>query len=111
MRVRDVMTPDPKVVQARATLEEAAAIMALLHVGPLPVVDQGRLVGVLTDRDIVVRSVAAGADPVQATVAEAMTAEAITCHPDDDVAEAARLMKEYHVRRLVVVDPDGQPIG
>ena len=69
MQVKDVMTRDVATVDATATLEAAAAMMSVLDVGPLPVRDGEKLVGLITDRDIIVRAVAAGLDPIQAASA------------------------------------------
>ena len=111
MQVKDVMTRDVTAIQPDATLEEAAAAMALLDVGPLPVCAGERLVGMLTDRDIVVRAVATGLDPIQARVRHVMTPAVVSCFEDEDVREAARLMEEHKIRRLVVLDRDEQLVG
>jgi CBS domain-containing protein len=111
MKVREVMTRDFAVVHPDSTLQEAADRMRQRDVGPLPVCDNDRLVGMITDRDITVRSTAEGLDPWTAQVREAMTKEVICCSEDDDIAEAARLMKEKHVRRLLVLDHNRRLVG
>ena len=103
MQVRDIMTPDVQVVAPEATVQEAASLMRGLDVGPLPVCDGERLVGMLTDRDIVVRSTAQGQDPKSTPVREVMTPEVIFCFEDQDVEEAAELMRQHQVRRLLVL--------
>ena len=111
MQIRDVMTRDVSAIHPDATLEEAATAMALLDVGPLPVHDGTRLVGMLTDRDIVVRAVATGVDPIQTQVRHAMTPAVVYCFDDQGVQEAASLMEKHKVRRLVVLDRDERLVG
>ena len=111
MQVRDVMTRGVEVVRPDATLQEAAAKMDELDVGPLPVCDGGRLVGFVTDRDITVRATAAGRDPRATRVREVMTTDLLYCFEDQDGAEAAALMAERQVRRLPVLDRDEHLVG
>ena len=111
MQVKDVMTRGAECVRPEATLQEAAQKMKSLDVGPLPVCDNDRLAGMLTDRDIVVRAVAEGKDPRTAKVREAMTPEVVYCSEDDDVADVARLMNEKQVRRLPVLDCNRRLVG
>ena len=111
MQVRDVMTPDPRTVQPGDTLQAAARAMDELNVGVLPVVEGGRLVGLLTDRDIVIRSTSAGQDPRTATVADAMTAEVRSLPEDARVLDAVRTMEEGQLRRVPVVDAGGTLVG
>jgi CBS domain-containing protein len=112
MQVKDVMTRGAECARPDDTLQEAARRMKDLDVGPLPVCgDNDRLVGMLTDRDIVVRAVAEGLDPRTAKVREAMTEGVTYCFEDDEVAEAARLMKEKQIRRLVVLNRDKRLVG
>src|SRR5438552_4661928 len=107
MKVKDVMTKGAECVGPDASLQEAARKMKDLDVGPLPVCgDNQKLVGMLTDRDIVIRAVAEGKDPRTARVRDAMTEGVCYCFEDDDVAEAARLMKDKQIRRLVVLNRD-----
>jgi CBS domain-containing protein len=111
MKVREVMMRDVAVVHPDSTLQEAADRMRQLNIGPLPVCDNDRLVGMITDRDITVRSTAEGLDPWTAQVREAMTADVVYCSEDDDVAEAARLMNEKQVSHLVVLDRNRRLAG
>jgi CBS domain-containing protein len=111
VQIVDVMTPNPRTVQPGDTLQSAAQMMDDLNVGVLPVADGGRLVGMLTDRDIVIRSTSAGQDPRTAPVSDAMTGEARTLSADASVLDAIRMMKEQQLRRIPVVDPDGKLIG
>ena len=110
LRCRDLMTKNVRTATAETTLREAAVMMREGDVGAVPVVDQGRLVGIVTDRDIVVRAVAEG-KPVDAPVRDAMTTQLVTASPDDFVFEAARLMGEKQVRRLPIVDAEGSLAG
>lgn len=111
MQVKDVMTRGAECVRPDATLQEAAQKMKSLDVGPLPVCDNDRLVGMLTDRDITVRAIAEGKDPRATQVRDAMTAGISYCFEDDDVANAAGLMKEKQIRRLVVLNRDKRLAG
>ncbi len=110
MKVRDIMTRDPSTLAPTATLGEAATIMKQEDCGSVPVVEAGRLIGIVTDRDIVVRVVAAGKDPKTELVSEAMTADPVTVEPDASVDEAQRVMADRQVRRLPVVE-DGKLVG
>ncbi len=111
MQLKDVMTRDVEVVHPDATLQEAARMMKALDVGPLPVCDGEQVVGMLTDRDITVRATAAGRDPTTTKVREAMTPEVVALFEDQDVEEAARLMQERQLRRLLVLGPDRHVVG
>lgn len=107
MFVREVMTRHAATVGADETLEAAARKMKELGIGALPVLDRGQLAGLVTDRDLAVRAVAAGADPRRAHVREAMTPQVIACREDDELEEAARRMEERAVRRIMVLDREG----
>jgi CBS domain-containing protein len=111
MQVKDVMTHSVVLIDPDSTLQEAAEKMKELDIGVLPVSENNRLVGMLTDRDITVRSVADKHDPRTDKVREAMTPEAIFCFEDQDVSEAAKLMKQKLVRRLAVLNRDKQLAG
>jgi CBS domain-containing protein len=104
MKIKDVMTRDVETVRPDQTLQEAATKMKALDVGPMPVTEGDRLVGVLTDRDIVVRGVAEGRDARTTKVRDAMTSDVVSCREDDDVKDAANKMKDRQIRRIVVVD-------
>ena len=110
MKVRDLMTSDPASVGPDDVVAQAATLMRQEDCGSLPVVKDATLVGIVTDRDIAVRSVAAGADPKRQHVSEIMSADPITVAPDSDADDAARIMAEHQVRRLPVVE-DGHLLG
>jgi len=111
MQIIEVMTPNPKTVQPSDTLQFAAQLMDALNVGVLPVTEGSRPVGMLTDRDIVVRSTSAGQDPRTATVSDAMTGEVYSLPTYASVLNAIRMMKEQQLRRVPVVDPRGMLVG
>lgn len=104
MQIADIMTRGLQSVQPGDTLQAAAQAMDQLNVGVLPVCRDGQLVGMLTDRDIVVRSTAAGQDPRGTTVAEAMTATVHSVRDSASVLEAVRIMQEFQLRRVPVLD-------
>lgn len=105
-QVRDVMTQNPTSCNPSATVVDAAKVMASEDVGSVPVVKDGRLAGVVTDRDIVVRVLAEGRDPNSTTVGEIASSDLETVSPDDDLDTALRRMASGKVRRLPVVEGD-----
>jgi CBS domain-containing protein len=111
MFVRDIMTRHAECTRPSASLQQAAERMQQLNVGSLPVCENDRLVGMITDRDITVRSVAEGHDPEQDRVSDAMTAGVAYCFEDQDVEEAARLMNERQIRRLPVLNREKRMVG
>lgn len=111
MKIRDLMAADIEAIDPDAVLEEAALRMAETGCGLVPIMEKGRIVGIVTDRDIVVRAVARGWNIEETTVEEIMTSEVLHCREDEEAAEAARLMARHRVRRLVVLGPDGELAG
>jgi CBS domain-containing protein len=107
--VRDIMTENPIVISPDETLQEAAQKMKEYDCGFLPVGSRDKVVGAITDRDIVVRVVAEGGDASKIKVGDAMTNLVCACRPDDTLADAAAKMRDDAVSRLVVVD-DGNKI-
>jgi CBS domain-containing protein len=110
MKVREIMTRDPATLGPTSTCGEAATIMKQEDCGSVPIVEGGRLVGIITDRDIVVRIVAAGKDPKTCRVSDALTADPVTIGPDASVDEAQKVMADRQIRRLPVVE-DGRLAG
>lgn len=108
--VRDVMTPGVVAVRPDASLVEAAQLMRAQDIGDVLVADEAQVVGVLTDRDIALRAVADGADPLTVSAEAVCTPHPVAIGPDDEVTTAVALMREYAVRRLPVVQ-DGQAVG
>jgi len=112
MKVSDVMTKGVECTRPDTTLQKAAERMRQLGVGSLPVCgEHDKLVGLLTDRDITIRSVSEGHDPWVDRVLDAMTPEVFHCFEDQDVSEAAKLMKDKQIRRLVVLNRDKRLVG
>lgn len=109
--LEQVMTRDVETVNPEDTLQEAAEKMRALNVGPLPVTDGDKLVGIITDRDIVVRAVALGHDPSSSRVSDIMSDEVQSCPIDTSIENAAKMMKDKQIRRLLVVDNNQKLVG
>ncbi|GAB2609035.1 CBS domain-containing protein [Streptomyces capparidis] len=109
--VRDLMTAGVTAVRPQASLTEVARLMRDHDIGDVVVARGDDVLGVVTDRDIVVRAVAEGADPHLATAESVCSSPAETVSPEDDAESAARMMREFAIRRLPVVDEDGRPVG
>jgi CBS domain-containing protein len=105
MKLRDVMTPNPRTLDSTATVQDAARVMRDADTGVVPIVENGKPVGLITDRDIVVRAVADGAEPTR-PVRELATDTLVTAEPDMSTGEAAALMGQHQVRRLLVCEGD-----
>ena len=105
------MTSGVRCVAPDTKLTAAAKLMGELDVGALPVCDNDRLAGMVTDRDIAVRAVAQGRDPNQTTVQDVMTGGIVFIYEDDDVEEAARLFETKRIRRLPVLNRDKRMVG
>jgi CBS domain-containing protein len=110
MKASDVMSRDVQVVTCETTLRQAAELMRTRDIGSLPVSRDGALVGMVTDRDIVVRAIAEGFD-IQSPVSRVMSENLKTCHVDQSVDAVAAQMSELGVRRLPVVDDASQIVG
>ncbi|MEU9291006.1 CBS domain-containing protein [Streptomyces sp. NPDC048275] len=108
--VREVMTPGVVAVRPDASLVEAAQLMRAQDIGDVLVAGDHQVIGVLTDRDITVRAVADGADPLTVSAHAVCTPHPVVVGPDDAVSEAIRLMRDHAVRRLPVIE-DGHPVG
>jgi len=104
--IKEVMTSQVKTCEPDATVMEVAKVMAQEDVGPVPIVEEGRLTGIVTDRDIVVRVVAEGRDPSSTTVGEIASRDLVTVSPDDDLDAALEQLAQNQVRRIPVVDGD-----
>jgi len=110
MRVSECMTRDVTIADPQETICDAAQMMAECDTGALPVGENDRLVGVITDRDIAIRAVAAGMGP-NATVRDVMSGEVMYCYEDDDVEDVLRNMGELQLRRLPVLSRDKRLVG
>jgi CBS domain-containing protein len=111
MQVSEVMTRGVEWILPDASLKEAAAKMKSLGAGSLPVCDNDKPIGMLTDRDITVRATADGNDPTGMRVRDVMTRDVIYCFDDQTVEEAAQLMQDRQVRRLMVLDREKRLVG
>lgn len=110
MKIRDAMTRDVRMVRPDQTLRDAAQLMAKLDIGALPVEEEDRLVGMITDRDIAVRAVAEGLDG-DTPVREIMTSEVKYCFEDQTIDEVTRNMGEQRLRRLPVLSRNKRLVG
>ena len=114
MQVKEIMTADPACCTSQTGLQEVAQMMVDNDCGEIPVVEnrENNLpIGVITDRDIVCRTVALGLNPLDLTVADCMSKPCATVTPDMSVEDCSRIMKEHKIRRVPVVDADGSCCG
>jgi CBS domain-containing protein len=109
--VRDVMTARPRCAAPDTPLTQVAELMQAEDVGAIPILDGDLLVGMITDRDIIVRAIAQGKDPRGMPTREISSGELVTVGPDHDLADALQLMAEHQVRRLPVVDDENRLVG
>lgn len=110
----EVMTKDPVCCLPGDTADKAAQLMMTEDIGPVLVIKNWqtkKLIGIVTDRDLAVKVVAEGRHPQQTTVEEVMTRDPVTCRPDETLQKAIEAMAEYQVRRIPVVDDNGQVVG
>ena len=110
MKVSEVMSTDVQIANPDQTIQEAARIMADIDAGVLPVGDNDRLVGMITDRDIAVRAVAMGLAP-NTPVRKVMSAEVLYCTEEDDIEDVAQNMSDIKVRRLPVINKSKRLVG
>src|SRR5438876_180900 len=109
--IRDIMTANPSTIGPDQSVVEAAKIMKQEDAGVVPVTENGRLTGMVTDRDIAIRVVAEGKDAQSTAVREVVSKNLVTIDPQQDLDEALRLMAQHQVRRLPVVEEDGKLVG
>ena len=108
--VRDAMSEDPRSIGASTSVVEAARLMREQDIGSLPITDDEKLVGMITDRDITTRVVAEAADPTSTSVEDVYSRDLVSVEPDEDLDEALQLMARHQVRRLPVVE-NGRLVG
>src|SRR6266511_1489107 len=108
--IRDVMTPSQQTVESGSPAVEAARLMKQVDAGMIPVVEDGKLLGTVTDRDIVLRVIAEGKSPQATTVGEIASTEVVTVKPEQVLDEALELMAHHQIRRLPVVE-EGRLVG
>jgi len=111
MKVEDIMTTKIESVLPTTTLRAVARKMSDLNVGALPVVEDGNLIGIITDRDVSVYAIAMGHDPQSTEVQKVMTREVYTCGASEDISEAAKIMEQHKIRRLTVMSGDQSLAG
>jgi CBS domain-containing protein len=109
--VRDIMTAEPRALAPGASAMEAARVMRDNDIGDVVVLEEERLYGIVTDRDIVIRVLAEQTDPSAVRLADICSRDLTTIAPDASVGEAVRLIREKSIRRLPVVEDDGQVVG
>lgn len=110
MQVSEAMTRDVRIARPEQSIRDAAAIMAEIDAGAIPVGDNDRLVGMITDRDIAIRAIARGRGP-DAKIADVMTAEVRYCFEDEDIDDVLQNLADQQIRRLPVVDRDKRLVG
>lgn len=111
MQIKDVMSRDVQVIPPDLSVNEAARKMRDLDTGFLPVGENDRLVGMITDRDIAVRAVAEGKDPKTCRVRDAMTDEVVYCFEDQDTKDAAQVMSDRQIHRLPILNRQKRLVG
>lgn len=110
MKVRDIMTTQVDFAEANSSLVQIAQMMKKENVGAIPVCQGSKLLGILTDRDIVIRAVAEGKDLTSIKASDIMSANPVSVEPNVDIHEASRIMSENQIRRLPVID-NGKLVG
>jgi CBS domain-containing protein len=108
--IQDAMTSNPTTIETATSAREAAQLMKTKDVGSLPIVQDGKLVGVVTDRDLTTRVLAEGKD-AETQVGQIASKDVVTVDPQQPLEEAARLMAEHQIRRIPVVEEDGRLVG
>lgn len=111
MQLKDILTSPVETVSPDSSILDAAKTMLARDLGWLPVEEGGKVIGVITDRDIAMRGVAAGLDAKKTLVQDVMTRDVFSCSEDGTVEDACTLMEEEQVRRLVIVDDNDELVG
>jgi len=111
MKVEEIMTTKVESVLPTTSLRAVARKMSDLGVGALPVVDEGILIGIITDRDVSVYAIAMGHDPQSTEAQKVMTREVFTCNASENINEAAKIMEQHKIRRLTVMSGDQELAG
>ena len=111
MQVKDIMTRNVEAIDADAYLIQAARKMKSFKIGALPVREKDHVVGMITDRDIAIRGVAGGKNPSTTRIKELMTPGAFKCYEDDDIHDAAEMMENKGIHRLLVLNNNNEPVG
>ena len=111
MQLRDIITDSVDTLTPTTTLEDAAKMMRERDLGWMPVEEADKVIGIVTDRDIVIRAIASSLYPKTTALGQVMTKNVLSCNIDDDIDDACELMEREQVRRLVVLDDDGALAG
>lgn len=111
MKVQEIMSTKVETIKPTSSLRATARTLSNLNVGALPVVDDGKLVGIITDRDVSVYAIAIGREPQSTDVEVVMTKEVFTCDENQKLTEAAEIMEQHNIRRLVVVNSNNDVVG
>jgi CBS domain-containing protein len=111
MKVSEIMTTNVECVSPSTGMRELAETMRSMDVGFLGVCEGDRLVGTVTDRDIVIRGIAGGRDPNTCSTRDIMTKEVVWCHEDDNIKEVAKKMRDKEIRRMLILDQDKRLVG
>ncbi len=104
MRIHEIMSTKVETIKPTSSLRATARSLSRLNIGALPVVDNDKLVGIITDRDVSVYAIAIGRDPQSTEVQRVMTRDVFTCNENQRLSDAADIMKEHNIRRLTVLD-------
>ncbi len=110
-QIGEIMTRSVETVRPGATVRDAASLMKKDDIGAVPVAEGGMIKGMLTDRDIAIRLVAEGKDCNATLVSDIMTPGIVSCAPEDSIQDVENLMERKKIRRIVVVGPEGKPLG
>lgn len=109
--IKDVMTPEVVTLAPTAKAKDAAALMRSLNIGAIPICEGTRLMGMVTDRDLVLRVMAEGLNPEHETIQTIMTSDVDYCYEDQTVEEAAQVMQDRQVRRLPIINRENELVG
>lgn len=110
-KIEELMTRNVVCARPEMSIREAAAQMRAHNIGSLPVVEEKKVVGIVTDRDLTLRGMAEGCNPNVTNVADLMTKEVVTCRPEDSLQDAEQIMHDRQLRRLPIVDGKGELVG
>jgi len=111
MKVQEIMSTNVETISPASSLRATARKFSNMNVGALPVVDDGKLVGIITDRDVSVYAIAIGRDPQSTDVQTVMTKEVFTCNENEELSEAAEIMERHKIRRLAVTNRNNDIVG
>jgi len=111
MKIKEAMTTNLLTININASLDVAADVMSKNDIGAMPVEDNGKIKGMLTDRDIVLRAVAQRRDPIATRAGDIMTPEVYACYEEQEIKDVAKIMEEKQVRRALVLSADNKPVG